>query len=178
MPQFNKNKKALSLIEMLIVLIIISTTVLTAFGIILRSNLEIKENEVKDTVNTLMVSINEAVKTPVRLQLRNFSSSSFSPNVEYAFRVEQQGSIYILTYVSGSTSLTSCSSTSSFKYNIASIQSTVTDVCVLVSIKSVQGAVPARYEVKTNTLYTFNQPSATPNYSYLIANRYDTFDYI
>lgn len=174
MLEFKKRKKALSLVEMLVVLIIISTTVITAFGIILRSTIDIKENEVSDSINSLMVSINEAVKSPGGVPLQSFTPGTFTTNIEYAFKATAVGNSYVLTYVPGSASLTSCDSNSQFKFPISVEQSTVQDVCILVGIKLLSGT-PTRYEVKTNTLYTFVTPNSSPSSSYLITYRYEPF---
>lgn len=177
MFQIKKNKKALSLIEMLVVLVIISTTVITAFSLILRSNLEIKENEVADSTNSLMVSISEAIKSPGGVPISGFVPGTFTPDIEYAFKVTAQGNSYVLTYVAGSASLTTCDSNSQFKYPVSVDQNTVRDVCVLVGIKKTS-ANANRFEVKTNTIYSLVSSSGAPISSYLVSYRYSTFELI
>lgn len=176
MHVFKKNKKALSLVEMLVVLLIMSTTILTALGLILRSSLEIKENEVRDTVNGIILNINESMKSPGALQLNNFTPNEFVAGVDYGFSVNSVGSTYELTYVQGSTTLTSCDPQSTYKYTVAISQSTIQDVCILVTIKRIQGSTPPVYEIRTSSLYTYNQPGSTPVSSYLVTYRYDGFE--
>ena len=177
MFRIKKNKKALSLIEMLVVLVIISTTVITAFSLILRSNLDIKENEIADTTNSLMVSISEAIKSPGGVPISGFTLGSFNTGQEYAFKVAAQGNSFVLTYVPGTPSLTTCDSNSQFKYPVSVDQNTVRDVCVLVGITKTSNDTN-RFQVKTNTVYSLVSSSGAPISSYLISYRYNTFELI
>lgn len=176
MSEFRKNKKALSLVEMLVVLLIMSTTILTALGLTLRSGLEIKENEVRDTVNGIIININESMKSPGSITLNNFTPAQFVAGVDYGFRVNSNGATYELTYVQGSTNLTSCDAQSAYKYTVSISQSTIQDVCILVKIRRLEGTVPSVYEITTSSLYTYNQPGASPVSSYLVTYRYDEFE--
>lgn len=176
MSEYRNHKKALSLVEMLVVLLIMSTTILTALGLILRSSLEIKENEVRDSVNGIILNINESMKSPSAISLNNFTPNQFVAGVEYGFRVNPDGANYELTYVQGSTSLTSCDSQSTYRYTINVSQSTIQDICILVTIRRLQGTVSPVYEIRTSSLYTYNQPGATPVSSYLVTYRYNEFE--
>jgi hypothetical protein len=120
-----------------------------------------------------MVSISEAIKSPGGVPISGFTPGTFTPDIEYAFKVTAQGNSYVLTYVAGGTSLTTCSSSSQFKYPISIDQNTVRDVCVLVGIKKTS-ANANRFEVKTNTVYSLVSSGGAPISSYLISYRYSS----
>lgn len=178
MQVFNfKNKKGVSLVEMMVVLVIISTTVISALSLIIRSTLEIRDNEVRDSVNGLMINISDALKSPARIQLKNFTPSTFVAGTPYAFRVEAQGNVFVLTYVSGSTTLSSCPSDSSFLYPISVTQSTLQNVCLMVSITLLSGS-PTRYSSNIQTFYNLPQNNSTTTSNSLVTIRYEAFTLI
>jgi type II secretory pathway pseudopilin PulG len=179
-----KRYNALSLVEMLVVLLIVSTTVLSAFSLIIRSNLEIKENEIRDSINGVLVGINDVMSSNNEVSILNFTPVVFTNEVTYGFSVNSIMSADTessLNYVGTGTEIDSCSESSpyyftqSFLLNSEDVYSDLQSMCLQVLITPLL-TTPRRYEVRTVVVYSFNNGNADPIVNNLITYRYGDFE--
>lgn len=97
-------KKASSLIEVIIVLAIVSFTIIAAMSLVARTRLEIKNNELQDTANELLLKALEGVKSPSKTVISG--SPSLTGSNPYYFSLTQSvNGNYVLNYL-GATGFT------------------------------------------------------------------------
>lgn len=86
------NKKAFSLLEVMIMLVIISVTVIAAMNIVARVNVSIKNNEILDVVNDTLLQSLELLKSPsdVFMSADGVSILSSTTNYQY-FSIKDVG---------------------------------------------------------------------------------------
>jgi type II secretory pathway pseudopilin PulG len=111
-----KSKKAASLIEIIIVLAIVSFTIIASISLVARTRIEIRNNEIEDKANEVLLKALEALKAPTRVvilndetlpqtsECRSGTGSCFSGSGPYYFSLENVGSsqagtnVYVLRY--------------------------------------------------------------------------------
>jgi|SRR5690606_5282061 len=170
-----KKPKGLSLVEILIVLIIISTTVISAMSLIINSFIEIKENEVQDTANGILLSATEALKSPGVIQISGLSSGILSRTTGDFFSVTPNDSGFVLTYVPGGESINECDSDSRYLFNLRENQQTIDQACLQVKIIDRSGLGITKYEIEAKVVYNFSGKTETNS---IKAFRYEELEFL
>jgi len=98
MSQQNKVlKKASSLIEVIIVLAIVSFTIIASMALVAKTRLEIKNNELQDNANEVLLKALEALKSPSKVVLVNSPALTGAGPYYFALKEDQSGN-YVLNY--------------------------------------------------------------------------------
>jgi type II secretory pathway pseudopilin PulG len=97
MQNKNLRKKGSSLLEVIIVLVIVSFTIIASMALVARTRLEIRNNETEDKVNGVLIKALEALKAPTKVLISG--NVNFSNTTTYFFSLKPSGSeAFILEY--------------------------------------------------------------------------------
>ncbi len=172
-----KTKPAVSLVEVLVVLGIVSITLIGSLTLVATSYTQAKTAEIEDAVNGLMVQVLEAVKSPTNVIISNSTlTADIVDSVHYFSIVNNTPSTTSLKEQTSNLSL--CKAGVPYYYSLTynpsggSTANTVS-VCLQVIIipkKSVEGAI--YYDVTVKGMYLTNNQFKTNS---LKTYRYGTF---
>lgn len=190
----NKYKNGASLIEVIVVLAIVSFTIIASMALVARSRVEIRNNEIQDISNGLLLRIVEALKAPVKVEVVSQVNSpltsivglttySFSVNpttrtvgnqtvTEYKLNYLRPGTFTNLPRQSGTTTFNSiCTSNNPFYLSQPGLE-----YCLQVEINRVSTPNPAEelYRVSATIFYPTNEGAKTES---LITYRYEGFNF-
>ncbi len=182
MLQLNKkHKKGSSLIEVIIVLAIVSFTIIASMALVARTRLEIKNNEIQDNANEILLKALEALKSPSKVVLTQDPSLTGVGPYYFSLKVEQDGT-YVLEYKRAGSFTALPKTDGSFDFSkICTDQNPfhVTDgrsfnYCQMVEISPILKAGISRelYKVSTTIIY---QTSNEAKSETLISYRYGSF---
>lgn len=90
-------KKASSLIEVIIVLAIVSFTIIASMALVAKTRLEIKNNELQDKGNEVMLKALEALKTPTKVLISGNVSLTGTGPYYFSLQTDTSGN-YLLKY--------------------------------------------------------------------------------
>ena len=127
-----KNKKAASLAEVMIVLGIISTAMVASVSVMINSLINIRVNEIEDSANYALIQALEIAKSPTGLVFSSdISSRPINSSVFLSLESDKK-----LTISSGNQALTTCSENSVYniKKLLASSISVTSNICVQVEM--------------------------------------------
>lgn len=150
--QFRIMKKASSLVEVLIILAIISTSIVASTSLAVNSQKKIIENQREDTANGLLIQALEVAKSPSQILLDE--PIDFVADRTYYFRFTQKNQRLLLSQ--SDTSLTSCDTGSSYQVETFGDKSDINfPLCMGVEVTYVQ---PVRqnkdfYEINVRVIY-------------------------
>ncbi len=119
-----KNKKATSLLEVIVVLAIISLTIVSSVSLVAKTRIQIKNNELTDQINGQVVKALEILKSPSDILISNDTNLT-GTDIPYYFNLSNptQGT-YILQYQPNATPFPVISSSSNTVANAAGIPNT------------------------------------------------------
>lgn len=87
--KFQKIRKAATLPEVMIVLLVVSTTMIGGVSVLAQSILELRANEIEDITNQQMIRIAETIKTPGNLLINGTNPEI--QNTSYYYSIVQDG---------------------------------------------------------------------------------------
>lgn len=148
-------KKGIGLVEVLVVLALVATTMVAAAQLSVNALRSIKNNEVKDYATGLLVQALEVAKSPDDINIYTTSALA-SYNGTYSLERGPTGTGYVLSYSSPSTTqISSCASDSIYAIDIsAQFNVPVPKVCLQVVITANQGLAGNYYQISATTIYT------------------------
>jgi len=177
----NLYKKASSLIEVIIVLAIVSFTIIASMALVARTRLEIKNNEIQDKGNEVMLKALEALKAPTKVLISGNVNFSIPTTYYFSMQTDASGN-YILKYQPPTFFTALPTDNETFNFNEVCKADNVfymTDggtfnYCQQVTIKPIlrQGITRELYEVSTRIIYVTSSGSKSES---LTSYRYEGF---
>jgi len=172
-----KTKKAYSLLEVLIVLIIISFTMVGAMNIIVNANISIKANEIRDYANYLALKALEVLKSSddIFVESDGYSALALVGSSVY-FSLKEDGSgKYLKLDVPPVTDIGTCSKSSEY-YNpvLINAQDKAYLICLQIHIipRNSASTLKKYYEVDMQVVYLLPTGPTTDSYK---TYRYELF---
>lgn len=145
----DKFKKAASLVEVLIILAVISTTVIASTTIAVNSQRTLIENERTQTANGVLIQALEIIKSPAQIAVVN---PDFFPNTPSYYRLTQSEDRYVLASVDDRAFIDDCTVNSTFQVSSRLVQEPVNfPLCIMVEITS--QPAPRDTAFDTDTFY-------------------------
>jgi hypothetical protein len=182
------NKKAISLIEVLVVLLIASTTLLGAISLMSRSFIEIRNNELADTATGILINSSEIIKSPTNINIKMFSPLGSLSTVAKHFNLTREGGVLLLKEPStnpSSSQLNTCPTNSLFLYNPQTLAGDTTNVpliaqvnraCLIISIRELNlDATRKYYDIDTKIIFHIDGREITNKFKIY---RYEQFTFI
>ncbi len=177
MKIINKPKKAATLTEVLIVLGIISTTLVASLALIVNSMIKIKQNEIQDTANGVMIKGLELAKSPKNIAISELPRNGGSTEVNTFYRITSSSvgaSVLLEKVEEGTSSLNQgCTSTSPYNIKTSPVLSQLNagyDICLQLNIVYLSSNT---YKITSQAVYTFLNRSQT---SFITGVRYASFN--
>lgn len=175
--KFNKKLKALSLLEVIIVLGIVSMTMVSAMAVVLRANSLIKSNEVQDSANDILFQTFELLRSPDPVKVLESGFVQLSQaglTSTYSIKFDSNRNGYLA--ISSQNASTQC--TNSSEFNVESINNTRPyPVCIRINITPVgSSGVISRYNIVIILSYTSTSAGDVSETYNLI--RYERFEKI
>jgi len=177
----NKYKKAASLIEVIIVLAIVSFTIIASMALVARTRLEIKNNEIQDNANEVLLKALEALKSPSKVVLENSPSLTGVGPYFFSLKEDQNGN-YLLKYQYPGQFTSLPKTDNTFEFNQICTSSNAFyltngqtfNYCQQVEISPIirAGVTRELYKVSTTIIY---QTSTESKSETLISYRYGSF---
>lgn len=159
LPKNKRKLPAIGLLEILIVLAIVSVTMVGAFQISLQGLRVVKNNEVADYANTLMLQALEIAKNPADVKV---SSNSTITNFNGSYRLQRLADntavmwlvTTSLTPASGST----CSKNSTYYLDISNSGATTSPsiICLQLRVQQQQNLGINVYQITSRVMYSLN----------------------
>lgn len=154
--QFNKKVfNAVSLVEVVVVLGIIATTLVSAAQLSVRMTRTIKDNEISDFTNGVVLQALEIAKSPAAVKLASAAGGGSSTG---SYRLDRSGAQAVLWRESQTVNrITNCTSASPYRVQIADGSQQLLGealVCLQILIQPRQGAVRQSYfEIEAISVY-------------------------
>ncbi len=190
MKIIRKRLKATSLVEVLIVLAIISSTILGSMLLVSNSFVVVRQNQTEDYVNGLVVNAMEIVKSPSNVSVTDNSFTLTQNSTPVFFKLTRvNGSAYLEK--TQDTQITSCtvgsqyiisSTTLSNETNVTGVTGAATpNVCLQIKIIPVAGSIATNgiqsyYQMSVIAVY--NDQDETPIIVNFQSNRYEAFNQV
>lgn len=174
-------KKGSSLIEVIIVLAIVSFTIIASMALVARTRLEIRNNEIQDNANGVLLKALEALKTPAKVVI-NGNPSLSGANAYYFSLKEDTAGRYILQYQAPGSFKSLPGESGTFDFNDVCTTDNpfyVSDgsftYCQQVTITPIlrPGVIRELYEVGTRIIYTTSNENKSES---LTSYRYANFE--
>lgn len=147
-----KKKRATSLAEVMIILAIISTTVVASTTLVVKSLATIKNNEIEDTANGVMIKALEIAKSPADVYVSDTSFVNAASGQVYFFSIQNQNNQYTLRRESGTAS--TCDSQGPFKTNLFTQTTTQNiNICLVIEITPQTTLNQRIYEIAAKVVY-------------------------
>lgn len=184
----NKRLRATSLVEVLIVLAIISSTILGSMLLVSNSFVVVRQNQTEDYVNGLVVTAMEIVKSPSNIFVTDDSFVATQNSTPVFFKLSRvNGTAYLER--TQDTQITTCATGSQYIISAELTQTrnttpgatatlaTTPPVCVQVKIIPVQGSVlpngiQSYYQMTVIAVYNIDNKPIIVTFQ---SNRYETF---
>ncbi|MEP7103472.1 MAG: hypothetical protein ABI721_02055 [Candidatus Dojkabacteria bacterium] len=183
-----RNLKASSLVEVLVVLGIISSTILGSMLLVSNSFVVVRQNQTEDYVNGLAVNAMEIVKSPSNVFVSDdtFATNQQTSPVFFKLTKNTNGSYLEKTL---DQQITTCDANSQYKISSTTLNAagapetqtntgfTLPDVCVQVKIlpiatSVVTNGVQSYFEMTVVAIYNSDNHPVTVTFK---SNRYDSF---
>ncbi len=147
-----KKKKATSLAEVLIILAIISTTVIASTTLVVKALATIKNNEIEDTANGVMVKALEIAKSPADIYVSDTSLVNTVNGQVYFFSIQNQNNQYTLRRESSTAN--SCDSQSPYITDLTQgSQAQNINVCLVIEITPQNTLDQSIYAITSKIVY-------------------------
>lgn len=171
--RLTKTKKGVSLIEVMIVLGIVSTALVASISIIARSLIEVRINEIEDSVNTSLIQTMEIIKSPQDISVAgNPRLTSYgTPNY---FKLNTTGNENVITYDGANQGeIQTCDSNSFYasEYLISSGIDSF-NLCLQVIITPINNNGVIYYNIEAKAIYDLPTGEAVNTYRGLRFNSF------
>jgi len=173
----SKNKKAFSLIEVIIVLAVISMTMISSMTVVLRANAMIKNNEIRDTANDILLQAFELLRSPDAVKV--YRSTGFQPlslvDVTTSYSMEFQDTASTRGYLNRETSMVTDRCEALTVYVAETIgQTRPYPICLKIDItpKTAATGVINRYNISLTLFYNLSSGYIKEVYS---LSRFESF---
>jgi len=171
-----KNLKALSLLEVMVVLAIISMTMISAMTVVLRANAVIKSNEIQDTANDILLQAFELFKAPddVKVLQGGFAElSQYGTSTTYSLGFEN--SVLRNGYLKKAlTADNSCNNSSEFNIKPQGNLDRPYPICLRVAITPIGSVATGATRYNITLTLTYSLTTGDIQETYLLT-RYDGF---
>lgn len=166
--------QASSLAEVLIVLGIISTTIIASTSLVINSLVTVRENEISDAANGLLVQTVEIIKSPSNIYVSDNIFTSGSVGQTYYFRLKEgsNSSASFLEYISGGSPINTCTASSPYYKSLNLNNNTSVNSCLQIQIKPVKANTKVNYEITALIVYNIRSDTQI---RYLRAYRTESF---
>lgn len=163
--------------EVLIVLAIVAATMVAAMQVSIQSLRVIKQNEIGDYANSVMIKALEVAKSPANVQV---SSSAQVTNFQGSYQLQAQGaSAPVLWKISDSMvpiTANSCSNSSPYYTDISAINTVGNPVvCLQLIIRNISGLTGSAYEITSHLIYTIQDQQVERS---IIGYRRNKFEFV
>jgi hypothetical protein len=169
-----KRKKATSLIEVVVVLAIISITIIASMTLVVKANVSIKNNELIDSANNILLEALEFSKSPGKARYKSpldILNLSAGLNNTYYFSYNKDSTGSFLKYeIDGAAALTSFDDC--VAYPVYKINTVPFTLCLQVQIIPRPLLTSKYYEINVAIAYDLNGRRVTDN---LKTYRYNDF---
>lgn len=168
-----KTKKGVSLVEVMIVLGIVSTTLVASVSIIAKSLIEVRVNEIEDSVNTALIQTMEIVKSPQDIAVTGDPRLTSYGSANY-FKLNTNGNSNVLVYdAANQTEISNCDANSYYgsEYLITSgIESF--NLCLQVIVTPINNNGSIYYNIEAKAIFDLPSGEEVNSYKGL---RFSTF---
>lgn len=168
-------KNASGLVEALIVMAIIGTTLVSSMLLVSQGFIEVRNNQTEDTINGVLVQVLNKVKNSNSLAISLSEYNTITNTSERHFYLLPNDGLKLDTTQSPSTAITTCDENS--VYNIVVSQAIVTSIvqnlCVQVTIKKVTAGNNERFTGSINYVYQINEEVVVSKLNFA---KYSEFD--
>lgn len=168
-----KKKKALSLLEVIVVLAIISMTMISSMTVVLRANNLIKNNEVQDTANEILMQAFELLRSPEVVKVQQGYSRLGQAGVLTSYSMEFDDTRKGYLNMVSSNFDANCSTGNSYNVESLSTSNRPYAICLRINITPVAGPSGiTRYNVVLTLFYATSSGAIQDDY---LLTRYDGF---
>ena len=169
--------RGFGLMEVLIVLAIVAATMVAAMQVSIQSLRVIKQNEIGDYANSVMVKALEVAKSPSDVQV---SGTAQITNFQGSYQLQTQvGSPSVLWKVSDSVvpmTANNCSNTSPYYTDISAVSNIGNPVvCLQLIIRNISGLTGNAYEITSYLIYDIQDQQVERS---IIGYRRNKFEFV
>lgn len=167
-------KNASGLVEVLIVMAIIGTTLVSSMLLVSRGFIEVKNNQTEDSINGIIVQVLDRIKNSTALEIINSEFNTLTSTGTRNFYLNGQNILTLDNFESPSADITTCTPTSQYNVIAKEIASSslVNSLCIQIKLRKQTTAVNDRFVGTVVYAYTLNQENIVSKLDFV---KYNTF---
>lgn len=162
-----KNLSGVSLFEVLIILIIVSVTSVTAMSLFITSTLRVREGEIKEMANGVVVKVLELMRSPTNVKISANIDQMPSSNFK-SYKIVSSGNTTFLSFEPEASQITDCDESSPFYFQSEQVSQTEERkflICVQLRIRRAFESVDRElFEAVITSAYGFPGSIKTDNF--------------